>query len=440
MGAGARTWVTCAAAGLACALVYSVPVQAQEDPAGTTLTLSHRFEREDGQTTARTGLSFGLRRETRSQYLTFQAGGALELAFGNGPADLADPDLRLTYGHESRNTALTTDLRYREVDAQSTALDDDTGVLITDDGRRRDITTSVRLDFGREAPFGGRADLSHLDQSYSGTTDPDFIDAHTSTAGLSLRFDLTPTVSLRTFGDLSDTDRDGTGTDVRRATVGAGLDLTLNQVLSAKLDLSHERVTESGGVPTETREGPGAALTLTRQMQNGTLTGGLSTSITTSGRRTRLDFGRKAELPRGKFDAGLGLVWRDTGSGPDALLRLSWDHEMPRARMRLALSQSLADTSDGDEAINSRLGLSWRQELGREASLTAGMSFRETRYLTGPDPDTSRLGLDLTWRQELRSEIDLVAGYSRSVTRDAGQPDDYSDKIYVGLEKSFQWR
>lgn len=429
-----------------------------QDSGGTQigLTLSPGLFYEEDETRARLG--FGAVYETGTRNQQFSLG--FDGAFDSGYDDLADvlrsPRVTLSYGLENRSTALDATISYRrdQISAlvfneisQSDQIDvllfgdnANSDFLVIGTGQRADLNASTSLTFGREAPFGGTLKLGYRARSYLDTVDPALLDEETSSAGLSLRFVIDPRVTARLSGSIAETDVDDPGTDQRRTSLSAGLDMAVNRALDVSLDVGATQITSTTPLDAETtEEGTSAALSATRALPNGTLSGRINSDVTVGGRLTTLQVDRALDLPRGGslgFGGGIGQV--DDGD-LQALARLSWSDETPTARYSVTLDRALAVDGDGDGAVNSQLSLSWQQDLDRVSTFGAGLALRNTDRLDS-GADTSRTNLSLTWRRDLTRDWGVRTTYTHSWSRETGTEDTDNYTVFLGLERDFQWR
>ncbi|WP_287188256.1 hypothetical protein, partial [Rhodovulum sp.] len=440
-------WARGLTAGLAAVgLVFMGAQQAPaQDAAGglvADLRFSQRLTWEDDDFYATTGIGLALTSRTRNPSFGLFLDGGLELgAEGESGVTLADPVLRLTFGHEAASSAIDLSLRYRESDVDTLFEEDVFGqdVLVFDEGTRKDLSTSLGFVFGRDAPFGGSLDLGYSTRRYSGTSDPSLLDEDRTSAALALRFDIDPRIRASLRASVAETDRDGAGRDIRNESLGAGLDLSVTQTLTAGLFLGRTRVVESGAGPRSVEDGLAYRLSLTEQRPNGTLSGSLVSDIDEVGRRTTARIDRDLELRAGRLRAGVGV---SEGSDGDLrpLISLGWAQDLPRGSFGITLDQAFTTDSDGEEALNSQIALSWRQELTPLSSLQTGIRLRDTDFLGGAGVDTRKITLDLVYRHALAGDWDMLGGYTHTLSRQEGASDSRSDEVFIGVEKRVRWR
>ncbi|MDC1399673.1 hypothetical protein N8306_04060 [Yoonia sp.] len=417
------------------------PVQAQDGGTQAGLTLSPGLFYDDERTRARLGFGVAFESATRSQRFALDFDGAFDSGYDDIADSLRTPRLSLSYGLESRATALETSLTYQRAKISALVFADDlaSDFLVAGTGQRADLNTQASLSFGRGAPFGGTFDLGYSQRTYLDTVDPTLLDEATRSAGVSLRFVIDPrvTATLATRG--SETDVDSAGTDQRSESVSAGLEMAVNPALTASLNLGGSRITDTTIIGTDTFGGATAALSATQEMSGGAVTGRVASDVTTGGRLTTLRVDRSIDLPLGSLSLGAGVGQID-GDDLQTLARLSWNGESPRAQYGFTLDRALAVNRDGDSAINSQIALSWQQDLNLVSTIGAGLSLRDTDRLDPSQADSHQTNLTLTYRRDLTQDWGLRSSYTHSRNSETGASSTRDNTVFLGLERGFQWR
>lgn len=438
MGRG-QEYIT--AALLGAAALTPDPAAAQDGGLTGTLSLTPGFLYEDNQSSAQLGFSAGLQAQTKNQRFSLSLNGAIDSADRAG-SGLNEPRLNLSYGIENRNTAIDTSLSYRRTDIDSLFLEEDLGqeILVLDEGQREDLSVRAALSFGREAPFGGTLNLSHRQLNYLDTTDPSLLDEQTQSADLSLRFEIDRRLTATLEAQVTETDEDGLlGVDQRRESLTVGLDMEVNPALTTSVSMGPSRITDTvGGIDT-VQQGFSYALSAVQALPNGSLSGRIDSSITSAGRLTSIRFGRQLDLPRGALRFGAGLT-RDSSTETRPLVSVVWQQETPSSTFGLTLDSALEISRDGERAVNNRLRLSWAKELDSLSSVSASLTVRDTDRLDPGTVDTRQASLSLSWSRDLTQDWALRTSYTHSWTREDGRPDDSDNSVFLGLERSFQWR
>jgi hypothetical protein len=427
-----------------------LPGQAQEAAGGleVTASISPRLEWSDNLDftadadsgfRASTLLSFGIDSITRAQQFQFRTSTALRYDSSDGEVDIDDPLLSLFWARESRDVRLEASLFFRDADISSLVFEEefDPDSLVIDTGRRRTLATSLGLEFGREAPFGGQLALGHDRVDYRDTTDPDLVDSRTDSASLSLRFEIDPRIIARANAGWRREDTDGAiDSETRSASVGVGLDVT--KTLNVGADIGWSRIERSGEL-TDTDEGLTFGLDAIRTLKNGTLAGKLSSEIGENGRRTEVRITRAMELKRGTLSFSAGAT-RTDGFEIQPLLGIDYAYELPRAQISVALSQRTDTDEDGEETLLGSLTVGYRQQLTARSSLAATAALRQVDVLEDGGNDTSRIDLSLSYTHELTEDWGLTGGYTHALNRSDAEADVSSNTVFVGLERNFRWR
>lgn len=325
---------------------------------------------EPAQLNARTGLSFGIISETRTERLAFEASGVLE--FGNrrrGDA-LEELSTSLSYRRISVQEMLEAEIFLRERDVDTLELDPDTetGAIepVVIDGRGTLRQTGGRLfgEFGRDSPFGGTVTLSRTDRRYRNTTDPSLVNSDRDSFGVTTRLDITEVVTL-TFGASRSILREENAP--RQLTDTVSLGTTLDRpdgAWQARLDTTRATAVD--------------------------------------GRRTSLSVGRQLDLPRGALDLSLGAS-RNSEGDTRLIGEANWRHDLPTGRIRFGLQRRIRGDVRDNEVEQTRLSLRANHDFTPEIEGRFGLVLQENRPLQGSD--TTRA-------------VDLSAGVVYQIDRD----------------------
>ncbi|ARE42508.1 hypothetical protein RGUI_4191 (plasmid) [Rhodovulum sp. P5] len=439
-----------AAAGLL--VVFAQPGPAQQTGANTaTLTLTPGMTWDGGTDTEDTaraalGLGFSMIRQSRSSYFTFSASGQAEWGETNASSptsNFTDRALRLGYGRDSRDTKFDLAFGYRQgdIDDLTLSIPLTQDVVVIDGGTVETYTGTAALEFGRTARFGGTLELGYGATVYSDTQRTDLDDRETASAAATLRFDIDDRIGARLVTSLSRSDRDNNGQDTDRTAIGAGLVLGVTKTLTAEIEAGRSEVITGYGPGTDSKAVGGYyTLSFTETRPDGAITGSLKSDLNDSGeRRDTARLARRFELPAGTFLAGIGAS-QGENDNLRPLYDLIWRRELPRAALSASFAQGFTTSSDGDEALNSRLNLTYLQELSPEASVQAGLMLAATDYVGAGVDDTQRVDLSLAYRHRLTRDWDAIGSYAHSFSRDRGGDEEESGTVFLGLEKSFRWR
>ncbi|MEL6960289.1 MAG: hypothetical protein AAGL89_15190 [Pseudomonadota bacterium] len=422
----------------------AAPASAQDGGLSANLGLSQglSWSDEDG-TSARTGLTFNITSATRSQELALTLGTGLDLAFGStGPGEetleLRDPNTRLAYSIENRQTALTTALTYDRSEVNDfLELETEPGLLVLDEGNREDITGRTTLEFGREAPFGGSVTLGYAETNYIGTADPDLEDSERINAGLDFRFEIEPRITLTLGYRVSETSFAG-GRDVESERLTSGAEFALSPRTDFTISLGLARESTIEGAVTDIEEGVTYGLTVIQDRPAGSLQFSLDGDVTENGLRTDVTVGGVFETRRGNFDGRVGLTFDDNGTARP-LIALSYSEDLRRARFTVGAEQAFSTTNDGDDVLNTRLSVGYQQDLTSTARFGTNLSYQISDVL-GIADDTTRLEIGTSFSRDLTEDWALTARYTYAEVKEDSGDTDTDNSLFIGFETTFGWR
>ncbi len=404
-------------------------------------------------TEATTSLGFGLISETRVSQLSFGLDTALiykNEPGADGEFDLRAPNSRLSYKRTGANSLFEVTARYvdENLDDRILTFEDENFQpvdLIVDGGTLRRLNGSAVLDFGLDAPFGLRTQLTYDRRDYIDTVDPDLFDR--TNVGVStvarLRFSdvMTGTVSasLSRFEADSPPPTEPT-TERTRSSVGVGLIYEISPRTTLSGNLSLERVeTTDFAILTRKTEGLGFSFAAVTEMQNGTLGGEISRTVNSDGERTQISFDRAMELPRGSLSFGLGYSFNDEGD--DAVLaNLAFTRDLPDGSISANLSQQTRSFDEDEPKLFTRLGVTYNREINSVSDLTVDFGLGRTEDLSGVGDDSTRANLSVSYSRELTREWDWTLGYRRQYFRENADPARNSNVFFTRIDRSFSLR
>lgn len=406
-----------------------------------SLNVSQRINiADEDDADARTNLAFMLSSTTRRESLQFSANTGIEQRFSSG-VDFAvtDPSVGLSYTNESKQSSLTTGITYRQSDTDTLVEDSRelSDVLVTDEGLRTDVNANATLTLGRDAPFGADFQLGYALTAFSETSDPDLIDTERLSAGVNLRFNIDPTITATLGYNTSDTNRDG-GRDVENDRLTAGVSVAINPILDSTASIGLSRVQTSENGQTTQEDGVNYQFSLTQARPTGTITYALGSDISETGRRTTARVSAQFETQRGALSGAIGLT-QDEDENVRPLFQLAYQDELPRGSYSISVNQDFATNGAGEEILNNRLQIGWQQELTPTVGVSSSLRFLNSENLDD-DGDTSRLDLSVGFQKELANDWALNGTYRRSRLEDSNQITEWTDNLFLGVQKSFGWR
>ena len=104
------------------------------------------------------------------------------------------------------------------------------------------------------------------------------------------------------------------------------------------------------------------------------------------------------------------------------------------------LSQSFNVANDGAETVYTSMKLSYQTALTRVSNISTAFTFRDSKGVNVDGEDASRMDLSVRYRHELARDWGLVGGYTYSYATEDGQDDRSTNTVFVGLDKTFNWR
>ena len=399
---------------------------------------------------SRTDLGFSLTSATRTDELSLAFGGAIDAEFADETSiSFVSPFVTLAYGQETRSASFSANASYRNNDISSlvaAGIDPGSGLtfVVEDEGRREDIAAEATFAFGLNAPFGGGVVLSYSQTDYSDTADPDLLDISRSSIDGNLRFDLTPTLRLVATGRYGTVDEDGVGSiDQTEQRLSFGVEADVRPGFSVGASVDYSRVESIGGTALapidRLEEGAGLALNAAMELQNGTLSGEISSRVGEAGRVTTASVTRSLEMRRGNVDLTFGLTETETGD-LNPTYGIGATRELRQGEIGLSLSQVVNTSVEGNESLDSSITLDYRQQLTNAIGLGASLALADTRELAGDVDDATRLDATVSVSHALNRDWDLVGGYTYSRLSEEGSDDVTSNTVFVGVSRTFDWR
>lgn len=196
------------------------------------------------------------------------------------------------------------------------------------------------------------------------------------------------------------------------------------------MEISEE--TPPGGRDTKQIRGLTGRFSAALDRPNGTLAASLSSALNNTGRRTNLRISRAYELPRGTLAFSIGAT-ASKKTDPRPIVTLSYGQELPRGAFLASLSQETVNARN-EEALRSRLALSWQGEINAASSWNAALNLADYTVLSGDKSSTFRTEATLSWRRALTRDWDLEAGYRHIFVDSSSETLRSSNTIFLGLE------
>ena len=440
-----------------------VPALAQEGGVLLTFGVNQRFEYEsnpdldvsggESRTQAVTRLSFGLRSETQTEKLRFDASTALRLSETDSDgfqSDVDNPRLGFSYSRDGSDSSLTFSANYRQDQVEFLRpLEDfrnEDGVIelpedfsaLQGSGTRRSYGGTLRMDFGKEAPlgFGFVAGLSQID--YTDVSDADLNDIRRENLGATVRLRFSDTTRGRIAVNYNRfTEEDTAQTDRQTEAIRFGVthDLTSATTLDASIGYSTVD-TEEFGV-TRTTSKPIYSFGLAQDMPNGSLTVDLDARTESDGTWTSLSFGRVYELANGGLSGRIGLV-DPAGVDPELEGEVNWNRELPSGQINARLSRAVSSQTDDQTRISSALSLGYDHGINDVSGIGVDLSLAKVTETNENTVD--RTDLSAFYRHALTDDWDLNVGASWTERDEetVGKAD--SQSVFLTIGRRFTFR
>lgn len=419
-----------------------------------SFTISERLEYvdEEGSSSNKhegfrsiTGLGFALQSEGKFQ--RFEAGANAGLAYGFSNDDdrgFENPSARLSYAIESRHSAYEFSANYRRssIDESAFVSDDDaSGDIASGDGRLEVLSLRNELAFGREASVSGTLAHSYGLSKYSDTTDPSLRDNSIQALRGQFSFEMSPTVTTNLTASLRETNEQGsTGTDRSTRSLGVGVLYALSEATSLSTGVSYNKNESRSATGRIRTQGLGYSVGLTHERPLGPVNVKFSEEETINGRRRQASVGHDFEFQRGTVSLSFGLAKTDSFKArPLANATVNYEVDQVSA-LRLSLSQTPAVNSNDSESINTRMGVNYDRELTELSSLSAGLQLVSQDVLQDGGDDKTSLRMNLQHNYDIGDDWSLASGYEYSSVRRSNAADRNSNKVFLGLAKTFSFR
>ncbi|MEP1356281.1 MAG: hypothetical protein ABJX32_04415 [Tateyamaria sp.] len=392
----------------------------------------------------RTILGYGLESERSFDAFRLRLGTELEIGRkGESTTNLTNSFARLSYERDARNSDISLNADYREVDVTSDDFDEDFdqdgNVINQDSGTRQSYGFRISSEIRKDAPIGATFGLSYREINFRDANDPDLRDSSTLSLSGSVDFRISPNVTTSIVARYRDFDTEFPGTSRETIGLGVATELRINPVLTANAELRYDRIDRSGG-SVETDEGVSLETSLTRDLKNGSLRFELNSDVVSNDDSRRGYFGvaRSMELPRGQgLSYSLGLT-RSDSTGFDPLVALDYRYDLPTGQINIGLTQFVATNDNNEESINTRLRASTSRQINSVSTIGANVSFYNVNELGDTGEDSQRFSVGLSYERVLTRDWSLISGYSYILRKSDDTSDRDSNTVFVGLSRRFE--
>ncbi len=399
-------------------------------------------------------LTFGLSSITGTQEFILTGSGVLRYAnFPVGSeSGFEDPNLRARYEIESANSRLTATGRYHHVDrdflnpfavAQEEQL---LGDLFAGGGTRTTRNAAVTYETGINAPLGFIATATYDDKSFSDAaklSDPELIDTTTDSVDATVSMKVSPVTVMRFNAGVIQYDaEDSVQTSRQTVNYSVGVTRDINPILRVDARIGRTEVdTDTTGGSTD-RSGTNGALTLTRQLQNGSVYASFDSTVNQNGTRKSLTFGRDMDLKLGTLRAAAGLTETPAGS-TKYNARIAFDRQMKSSDITIRINQFVTTNDLSEDVLSTRIGVNYGYDITSISRLGLSLNYGRTE---GADSGSTRstverTNLRATYSYALTRDWGLTGGVSlRELSNSSATGDATSHSVFLTLDRNFTFR
>lgn len=404
-----------------------------------------------GTTTyADTKLRFGLQNTTALSTLNLDMSGVAR--YVNDPTEgtvsaLRDPEVILGYQVEGLKSRLQLEASYAHPDlAFIDPLETDDiseQDLYSGGGRREEISGRFRFETNISADFGVVVEQDYDERRYTGASDPLLFDNTTSNTKLAMLYSLSGAtkVSAEFSEDHYDaSDTNGTDRETRRATLG--IDHEFSHTDRLRFVFGTSEVTETfSALPgtVERYDGLVGELEYQRDLHDGVLTASLDSTLTSVGRQTTLELGRRLDLPLGFLDLGIGAVQADEGD-PELIGRVAWEQTFSRSTFDVDLShRASASETLSQFTTTSEVRLGYALAVNDISTLALDANYAEIDAPTISN-SRSRGRIRASYSRDVTKDWDMIVGMDHRRFQSGTTSVATSNGVFFTLQREFQAR
>jgi hypothetical protein len=396
-----------------------------------------------------TKLTFGLTSSNSAYDFGLNATGVLRFADlpTGSQTGFEDPTVRFNFTADSVDSRLSLTGRYRNVDRdfidpfQIEQEEQQFGALVGDGGTLVQTTLGLKYQFGLTAPLGFDIDLRHDDSDYRNVVNPQLIPARTDSIRGTVNLRFSQVATGRVFAGVRYYEaEDAVQTDRTTQDFGIGVSYDINPVLKLDADIGQTNVeTERTTGITET-DGLSGAVTLTKDVTNGTVFGTVDSIIDQNGQRTSLTFGRDLNLPNGSLRGVLGVTDGDTGGG-SWIGKLRYDHKLRSSSVTLSLDRGVSTNSLDQSIVDTRLALSYNYDINNNSRIRLGIDYgrREDLGTTGA-PTVELTNFRASYSHDVTQDWAMTGGLVLRSRKETGLQDAESTAVFLSLDRTFSFR
>ena len=410
-----------------------------------TLSVSQGFELSDnedldsatsGETfTSRTGLSFTLDSQTRTEVFRFSLGTAMVGDFGGGADDdfeIENSNAALEYTRQGANSRLRFAGRYRESDLDDNVLTfGPSNTLIIDGGSTEVLDLEARLETGLSGPFGLDVRSRYRKEDYFNTTDTDLINNERISLDALANFRVNPALTARVRAGIARTNEYGIAPDeIDDTYFGVGVAARTAGGLSVTGDVLYDRTEDLSG----SDDGVGVDISVSRSLATGSAGLNFSSRVISDGRRTSASANRTFNHSTGSLSFSLGVVDQEGDSSIRPSASVTYTQSRPQGDLSASLSHN--PSIDGPAVYgNTRISVDFAQGINANSGWSAGLSYASVDQLNGPD-DENRTTARLTYTRSITRDWQMNTGIAHTRNFESGTTES-SNTLFFNIRRDF---
>ncbi|WP_417250404.1 hypothetical protein [Celeribacter sp.] len=392
----------------------------------------------DGIFAAGVPLSYSLGWSSPTTWLTIDADTGIE--FSEGDTRWYEPDVDVTFGHETARTRLTATADYARHDVTSS------GYSTASDGRA-DYTAGtgmvtqagakLRFDGGLYGPLTYGVELSQRVVDFSEPNSATQYDNTTAQVVGSLGATLRPGTRVTLDADYTRfSGDDPDATERHDATVDVSLYQDIDRVTQARVMVGYADLETRSRVGEDSRSEFPFLLQLRRETKSGLAHLTYSTKVNTDGAWQTLEMSRNIKTRNGEVSWALGAVRTDVGD-LRPIGHLAVETEGPNDALAFEVRRSFGYALGGEKTITNRATVSYDHQFDDVSGL--GLSLNAVA-LDGEMSSAAKLASELVYRRALLDDVTMEAGVRVNVLDAVDADLAQSNSVFFAVKKSFQTR
>lgn len=431
-----------------------------------TLDVEQRFESaknlglelpDEGTTNlSSTSVSLNFSSELEDQSFELSLGGVLRAGDIPSTSDIStgftDPSVKLAYSRQSHNAAFEFDGSFQQTDV---ALLRSVGDFVNEDGeielpedlddlsgtgKRNAYSFSTSLETGLASPLGFVIDAGASGTSYSGTSSTSLNDTRRTRLGLTSLLKVSSVTTGRIalkFDRFEADDTENTERDTYSIRAGVENEISDSTVIDA--EIGYEEVDTDDTIGTPKESGLVGAISVERELNNGSFSASVSSTLDQSGDRLTVEAERVLDLPNGNLATSVGVTQLNGGDA-DLIGSVSWLYVLPSSQVSLRFNRSVSTNNEDEERLASSLDLNYTHEINSISNIGLNLDFAMTDT-TATSNRVKQAGVSVSYNRELTKDWGLTTGVSHRIRDENTVGSADSTSVFVALQRSFDlWR